>query len=59
MLQDDISEILTRTVAHFIRVLDATLEVSTIDIAKECIEWYSWRWIIQEVFKIVKRKYIT
>ncbi|MFC3563731.1 hypothetical protein [Pedobacter jamesrossensis] len=24
--------------------------------AKTCIEWYSWRWTIEEVFKILKKE---
>ncbi|MEX1137321.1 MAG: IS4 family transposase, partial [Balneolales bacterium] len=33
-----------------------TIEVSSLEVAKGCIEWYSWRWIIEEVFKILKKE---
>ena len=33
-----------------------TLEVSDTDMAKMCIEWYSWRWTIEEVFKVLKKE---
>ena len=33
-----------------------TVPVQNISIAKMCIEWYSWRWTIEEVFKIVKKE---
>ncbi len=33
-----------------------TLDVENFDVAKMCIEWYSWRWTIEEVFKILKKE---
>lgn len=33
-----------------------TIPVQNIETAKTCIEWYSWRWIIEEVFKILKKE---
>jgi len=33
-----------------------TLPVDNIEKAKTCIEWYSWRWMIEEVFKILKKE---
>ncbi|WP_315818148.1 IS4 family transposase [Paraflavitalea speifideaquila] len=33
-----------------------TLAVESADMAKSCIEWYSWRWMIEEVFKILKKE---
>jgi hypothetical protein len=33
-----------------------TLPVESIEMAKACIEWYSWRWTIEEVFKILKKE---
>jgi len=33
-----------------------TLSVQSVEIAKTCIEWYSWRWMIEEVFKILKKE---
>lgn len=33
-----------------------TLRVESIEMAKACIEWYSWRWTIEEVFKILKKE---
>ncbi|RYG59544.1 IS4 family transposase, partial [archaeon] len=33
-----------------------TIEVTDIDLARMCIEWYSWRWTIEEVFKILKKE---
>ncbi|CAN5182512.1 IS4-like element ISBthe3 family transposase [soil metagenome] len=33
-----------------------TIEVYSLEAAKGCIEWYSWRWIIEEVFKILKKE---
>ena len=30
--------------------------VSNIDMAKTCIEWYSWRWMIEEFFKLLKKE---
>ena len=33
-----------------------TMPVENIQTAKTCIEWYSWRWMIEEVFKILKKE---
>lgn len=33
-----------------------TIPVYDVEIAKMCIEWYSWRWTIEEVFKILKKE---
>lgn len=33
-----------------------TVAVTNPSIAKMCIEWYSWRWTIEEVFKILKKE---
>lgn len=33
-----------------------TLVVTDIQMARTCIEWYSWRWIVEEVFKILKKE---
>jgi hypothetical protein len=33
-----------------------TLPVDSITMAMNCIEWYSWRWTIEEVFKILKKE---
>jgi len=33
-----------------------TVPVQNTEIAKMCIEWYSWRWTIEEVFKILKKE---
>ncbi len=33
-----------------------TVPVNSVEIAKMCIEWYSWRWTIEEVFKILKKE---
>ena len=33
-----------------------SIEIENIEIAKLCIEWYSWRWKIEEVFKILKKE---
>lgn len=33
-----------------------TIPVGNIEVAKMCIEWYSWRWTIEEVFKILKKE---
>ena len=33
-----------------------TIPVYNVEIAKMCIEWYSWRWTIEEVFKILKKE---
>lgn len=31
-----------------------TISIINIEMAKLCIEWYSWRWTVEEVFKILK-----
>jgi Transposase DDE domain len=33
-----------------------TINVEDMQVAKGCIEWYSWRWTIEEVFKILKKE---
>ena len=33
-----------------------TIPVQSVEIAKTCIEWYSWRWTIEEIFKILKKE---
>ena len=33
-----------------------TLEVPDTEMARTCIEWYSWRWTIEEVFRILKKE---
>lgn len=33
-----------------------TIPVQNTDIAKMCIEWYSWRWMVEEVFKMLKKE---
>lgn len=33
-----------------------TIPVTNIDMAKTCIEWYSWRWMIEEFFKLLKKE---
>lgn len=33
-----------------------TLPVQDIQEARTCIEWYSWRWMAEEVFKILKQE---
>lgn len=33
-----------------------TIPIENIDTAKACIEWYSWRWTVEEVFKILKKE---
>lgn len=33
-----------------------TIPITNIELARLCIEWYSWRWIIEEVFKILKKE---
>ena len=33
-----------------------TINIENEQIAKACIEWYSWRWTIEEVFKILKKE---
>lgn len=33
-----------------------TIPVLNLGIAELCIKWYSWRWIVEEVFKILKKE---
>jgi hypothetical protein len=33
-----------------------TVPVLSTEVAKTCIEWYSWRWTLEEVFKILKKE---
>lgn len=33
-----------------------TIEITNFYRALDCIEWYSWRWTIEEVFKILKKE---
>lgn len=33
-----------------------TIPVTDAHIARLCVEWYSWRWTIEEVFKILKKE---
>lgn len=33
-----------------------TIEIQNVQTAKTCIEWYSWRWTVEEVFKILKKE---
>ncbi|HLR25735.1 MAG TPA: IS4 family transposase [Fodinibius sp.] len=33
-----------------------TIEVSSLGVAKGCIQWYSWRPAIEEVFKVLKKE---
>lgn len=33
-----------------------TINVKDLQTAKACIEWYSWRWMVEEVFKILKKE---
>jgi hypothetical protein len=33
-----------------------TVEITTFDQAMMVIEWYSWRWMIEEVFRILKKR---
>jgi hypothetical protein len=33
-----------------------TLPVENIQMAQACIEWYSWRWMAEELFKILKKE---
>ena len=33
-----------------------TLNIADVQTAKGCIEWYSWRWTVEEVFKILKKE---
>lgn len=33
-----------------------TMQVTSLNMAMVCIGWYSWRWMIEEVFKILKKE---
>ena len=33
-----------------------TIPVENVETARACIEWYSWRWTVEEVFKILKKE---
>jgi hypothetical protein len=33
-----------------------TIPIANIEAAKLCLEWYSWRWTVEEVFKILKKE---
>lgn len=33
-----------------------TILIDDIEMARTCIEWYSWRWMAEEVFKILKKE---
>lgn len=33
-----------------------TINIKTVAMAQTCIEWYSWRWMLEEVFKILKKE---
>ena len=33
-----------------------TIALTSGAVAKGCIQWYSWRWIIEEVFKVLKKE---
>ncbi len=33
-----------------------TIAIEDVQTAKGCIEWYSWRWTVEEVFKILKKE---
>jgi len=33
-----------------------TIPIENVQTARACIEWYSWRWTIEEVFKILKKE---
>lgn len=33
-----------------------TIPIENVQMAKTCIEWYSWRWTVEEVFKILKKE---
>ena len=33
-----------------------TLPVKDVQLARACIAWYSWRWVIEEFFKILKKE---
>jgi Transposase DNA-binding len=34
----------------------SSIPVMSIEMARICIEWYSWRWMVEEVFKILKKE---
>lgn len=33
-----------------------TIPIESVAVAMRCIRWYSWRWMIEEVFKILKQE---
>ena len=33
-----------------------TIRIEDLQCAKNCLEWYSWRWTVEEVFKIMKKE---
>lgn len=33
-----------------------TIPVTNIEIARMCIEWYNWRWMVEEIFKVLKKE---
>lgn len=33
-----------------------TIPIENADMARACLEWYSWRWTVEEVFKILKKE---
>jgi hypothetical protein len=33
-----------------------TIPVQSVEMAKMCIDWYGWRWAVEEVFKILKKE---
>ncbi len=33
-----------------------TINIESIALAQTCIEWYSWRWMVEEVFRILKKE---
>jgi Transposase DNA-binding len=33
-----------------------TIAIDDVAMAQTCIEWYSWRWMVEEVFKILKKE---
>jgi hypothetical protein len=33
-----------------------TIAVGSVEMANTCIEWYCWRWMIEEVFRILKKE---
>lgn len=41
---------------HICWRLLTTLPIQDIEMAMKCIEWYSWRWFVEEVFKILKKE---